>query len=117
MVTGNVEMDVTLHTSVVKRPTDGEDYLLVESVSVEVNAKSMGLNFTKLFKDKALSDNLNAVLNDNSKMLIQEFRNTVARSFEVVLNRFIPPIFELFPYRMFFADGSDEETTTASVEK
>lgn len=101
-------MDVTLHTSVVTRPADNEDYLHVDSVTVAVNARSMGLNFTNLFKDKALSDNMNAVLNDNSKLLIPEFRPSMARSFEVVLKQFIPPIFERFPYRQFFADDSQQ---------
>lgn len=106
-------MHVTLHTSVVTRPTDGEDFLKVDSVSVEVNAQTMKLNFTNLFKDKALSDNMNSVLNDNSKMLIQEFRPSIAHSFEVVLNSFIPPIFERFPYRMFFADGFQQGSVSA----
>lgn len=102
---------MTLHTSVDTRSINGkdEDYLHVDSVSVAVNAQSMDLNFTNLFKDKALSDNMNSVLNDNSQLLIQEFRPSIAHSFEVVLNKFIPPIFERFPYRMFFEDVSLEQ--------
>lgn len=106
-------MDVTLHTSV--KTIDNEDYLEVESVTVEVNAKTMTVNFTNLFHDRALSDNMNAVLNDNSKLLIQEFRPSIKHSFEVVLNQFIPPIFQKFPYRRFFADGDAGDSVDHSM--
>lgn len=100
-------MKVILHTSVQTHADDNEDYLHVNSVSVAVNAKHMHINFTNLFNDKAISDNMNALINENSDVLIQEFRPSIARSFQGVLTEFIPPIFEKFPYRMFF-DGGHE---------
>lgn len=62
------------------------------------------VNFTNLFNDKELSDNMNLVMNQNANILYPETKHSFGVARGKILRDFLNPVFAMFPYRMFFAD-------------
>lgn len=94
-------MNVTLRTAVVER--SGEDYLQIKGSNMLVDMSGMHMSFDNLLNDATLSDGVNAMLNENQHLLINELRVAMGRAFERPVVRIAGPLFERFPYREFFA--------------
>lgn len=102
MLAVDLEMRVRFHTDVETR--ENEDYLKLKKVSLNITCKKMYTDFEQLFKDKALNDNVSAVLNDNSELVFNELRKEFGRARGIIVRNLLAPMFEKFPYRMMFAD-------------
>lgn len=107
-------MNVTLRTAVVER--SGEDYLQIKGSSMLVDMSGMHMSFSNLLNDATLSDGVNAMLNENQHLLINELRVAIGRAFEKPLVRIAGPLFERFPYREFFATDDVVNDTNGNAQ-
>lgn len=98
-------MNVTLRTAVVER--SGEDYLQIKGSNMLVDMSGMHMHFSNLLNDATLSDGVNAMLNENQHLLINELRVAIGRAFERPLVRIAGPMFERYPYREMFTSDDD----------
>lgn len=57
-----------------------------------------------LFNNKALSDNMNAIFNENYQLIFKEVQAPIEESFEKILRDIIQPVFDKFPYKQLFAE-------------
>lgn len=62
------------------------------------------MNLDNLFNNKALSDNMNAIFNENHQLIFNEIQKPVEESFEKILRDIIQPVFDKFPYKNLFAE-------------
>lgn len=62
------------------------------------------MNMDNLFNNKALSDNMNALFNENYQLIFKEVQQPVEASFEKILLKLIQPVFDKFPYKELFAE-------------
>lgn len=95
-------MKVKFQTTVETR--NNEDYLKLEKVIMDITCKRMKNNFESLFQDKAISDNVNGVLNENHELIFQEMRKEFGNARGRIVRNLLAPVFERFPYRMMFAE-------------
>lgn len=62
------------------------------------------MNMDNLFNNKALSDNMNAIFNENYQLIFREVQAPVEESFERILLDIIRPVFDKFPYNQLFSE-------------
>lgn len=60
------------------------------------------MNFENLFNNKELSDNMNAVLNENSELLYKELQIPMENVVGSALQKIFKPVGESFSYDDFF---------------
>lgn len=95
-------MDVKFHTAVESR--NGDDYLKLNKVGLSITCRKMRNNFDNLFKDKAISNNVNNVLNESSELIFSEIRGAFGEARGKIVRNLLAPVFDKFPYRMLFAE-------------
>ncbi|KAJ6635874.1 Protein takeout [Pseudolycoriella hygida] len=83
---------------------DGKDYLKIKSVDYKSSIKRLHMNMENLFNNKALSDNMNTIFNENYQLIFNEIQEPVEKSFENILLDVIQPVFDKFPYNEMFAE-------------
>lgn len=62
------------------------------------------MNMDNLFNNKALSDNMNAIFNENHQLIFKEVQPAIEETFEKILLDIIQPVFDKFPYKELFAE-------------
>lgn len=62
------------------------------------------MNMDNLFNNKVLSDNMNAIFNENYELIFKEVQEPIESSFEKILLDIIQPVFDKFPYKELFAE-------------
>lgn len=62
------------------------------------------MNMENLFNNKVLSDNMNAIFNENHQLIFKEVQQPIEESFEKILLKLIQPVFDKFPYKELFAE-------------
>lgn len=81
----------------------GRQYIRTDKFKLDFTTQKFGLHFTNLFNgDKALGDNMNRFVNENSNDILAELKPSISLAleqiFEIVLNR----IFAKVPYAELF---------------
>lgn len=61
------------------------------------------MHLDNLFNNKVLSDNMNAIFNENHQLIFKEVQPSIEESFEKILRDIIQPVFDKFPYSDLFA--------------
>lgn len=61
------------------------------------------MHLDNLFNNKALSENMNAIFNENHQLIFKEVQPSIEESFEKILRDIIQPVFDKFPYNELFA--------------
>ncbi|KAH8384115.1 hypothetical protein KR009_012175, partial [Drosophila setifemur] len=83
----------------------GETYLDVTDVNVSLKPEATYYHFSNLFNgDKALGDNMNAFLNENSKAIQKETGPPIEKAFSTLYLGIIKNVFSSRPYAKFFAE-------------
>lgn len=95
-------MTIKLKTKVVSR--DGADYLQVNKVNMKIAVDRMHSNFENLFSELGLGENTNALMNEYQEQLFAEISGSFAKARSELLQAYIAPVFDRFPYRSFFAE-------------
>ncbi|KAG4065115.1 hypothetical protein HA402_007512 [Bradysia odoriphaga] len=80
------------------------DYLKINSIDYNSTIKGLRMNMDNLFNNKVLSDNMNAIFNENYELIFKEVQQPVEESFERILRDIIQPVFDKFPYNELFAE-------------
>lgn len=57
-----------------------------------------------LFNNKLLSDNMNAILNENGPLILKELEEPVQQAVSKIFLGLIQPVFDKFPYNELFAE-------------
>ncbi|KAH8372557.1 hypothetical protein KR200_002625, partial [Drosophila serrata] len=84
---------------------DGETYLDVTKFKLSLKPAATSYLFTNLFNgDKALGDNMNAFLNENSEAIYQETSQSTDRAFGELLHSLVKGVFAHRPYAKLFAE-------------
>lgn len=90
----------------------------VESIFVELIGQFVNfrfrVNFENLFNNKELSDNMNAVLNENSDILFQGLQIPIQNVLGDALVKIFSPVNEMLPYSAFFADWTSKIKMTVN---
>jgi len=103
-VTLNLEnLDISLKFLTTKVERDGKTYMQIERSKFSYDVTGANVNFTNLFNgDKALGDNMNAFLNINWRILLDELKKPITISFADVFKNLLNEMFEKTPYDEFF---------------
>lgn len=103
-VTLNLEnLDISLKFLTAKVERDGKTYMHIERSKFSYDVTSANVNFSNLFNgDKALGDNMNAFLNVNWRILLDELKKPITTSFAEVFKNLMNDMFEKTPYDEFF---------------
>lgn len=64
----------------------------------------MHMNFSNIFKDKQLSDNINNIFNENHQLMFTEIRQSLGKVRGKFMLKYMEPLFSAFPYRTLFAN-------------
>jgi hypothetical protein len=105
---GNIKLelqnlDITLKFLTKKVVKNGKIFMEIEKSKFSYDVTGGKVNFTNLFNgDKALGDNMNAFLNENWKILLEELRKPISTSFSEVFKNLMNKAFEGGPYEEFF---------------
>lgn len=105
---GNIKMelqnlDFTMKFLTKKIERNGKIYMEVEKSKFNFEVSGAKVNFSNLFNgDKALGDNMNAFLNENWRILLDELKKPIGVSFSEVFKSLMNKIFEKNPYEDFF---------------
>lgn len=75
-----------------------------QTTFIEEHIFRLHMNMENLFNNKALSDNMNAIFNENYQLIFKEVQKPVEESFEKILRDIIQPVFDKFPYNELFAE-------------
>ncbi|XP_013114230.1 protein takeout-like [Stomoxys calcitrans] len=81
---------------------DGETYMKPDKFYLHLEPQGVIVNFNNLYNDKALSDNMNKILNENIKEIYPEIANFVDKGFASIVRKVITKIFATYPYEKFF---------------
>lgn len=97
------DLDVTagLDWKLVKRK--GEEYAQVASHQVDFTTSKFSLSLTGLFNgDKALNDNMNAILNDSWRDVLKDLKPSISDTVGEIIRFTLNNIFDIIPYDQFF---------------
>ncbi|EDW98795.1 protein takeout [Drosophila yakuba] len=84
---------------------NGETYLDVTDLKITMKPESSHYHFSNLFNgDKALGDNMNVFLNENSEAIYKETAKAIDRSFSKLYLGVVKGVFSKLPYAKLFAD-------------
>ncbi|NP_001298175.1 protein takeout-like precursor [Stomoxys calcitrans] len=81
---------------------DGETYMKPDKFYLRLEPQDVIVNFNNLYNDKALSENMNKILNENIKELYAEISPFVDRGFTAIVRKVITKVFATYPYEKFF---------------
>lgn len=116
--TENVKIHVTLTTTVDTR--DGKDYLNLDEIVVKMEPAKyfhlnlfkiqistkiqfrVKINFENLFNQKDLSDNMNAVLNENADLVYKELQIPIEKVVGDALKKIFTPVCKVVSYNDLF---------------
>ncbi|KAH8232393.1 hypothetical protein KR032_005357, partial [Drosophila birchii] len=106
-ISGSGDSNITMILKLSGKPLvkDGETYLDVTDLKFSLKPAATSFAFTNLFNgDKALGDNMNAFLNENSEIIYQETSASINKAFEQVYLELIKGVFAHRPYAKLFAE-------------
>ncbi|XP_013113936.1 protein takeout-like [Stomoxys calcitrans] len=81
---------------------DGETYMKLDKFYLHLEPQEVIVNFNNLYNDKALSDNMNHILNENMKDLYPEMAEHVDKGFSNIVRKVLMRVFAKYPYNKFF---------------
>lgn len=82
---------------------NGKEYIQTEKFKLEFETSKFSLHFTNLFNgDKALGDNMNTFLNENSQDILNELKPSITSALEQILEAIINRIFAKVPYKELY---------------
>lgn len=81
---------------------DGKQYLKIKEFKLKMDVKKVINNYENLFNDKTLSDNMNAIMNQNWKEFHDQASGPVVKSIGNDIKKMIARVFETKPYEEFF---------------
>lgn len=105
---GNIKLelqnlDVTLKFLTKKVERNGKKFMEVERSKFSYDVTGAKVHFTNLFNgDKVLGNNMNAFLNENWRISLDELRKPIGTSFSEVFKNLLNKVFEGSPYDEFF---------------
>ncbi|KAH8335544.1 hypothetical protein KR074_005127, partial [Drosophila pseudoananassae] len=83
---------------------NGETYLDVDDLKLSIKPESVHFYFGNLFNgDKALGDNMNVFLNENSQAIYQETSPAIEKAFGEKFMKIVKDLFSKHPYAKFYA--------------
>lgn len=98
-----LNLDVTLKFLTKKVEKNGKIFMEIEKAKFGFDVTGAKVNMSNLFNgDKALGDNMNAFLNENYRILLDELRKPIGVSFSEVFKNLLNKVFEGGPYEEFF---------------
>lgn len=78
---------------------DNKYYIQTEKFKIDYDPKGIKLHFSNLFNgNKALGDNMNQFLNENSREILRELKPTISQSVKNLLKNIINDIFRDISY-------------------
>jgi len=84
---------------------NGEIYLDVTNFKITMKPESTHYHFSNLFNgDKALGDNMNVFLNENSEAIYKETASAIDKSFSQLYMGIVKGVFSKLPYSKLFAE-------------
>ncbi|XP_017080003.2 uncharacterized protein LOC108113805 [Drosophila eugracilis] len=97
---------------------NGEIYLDVTDLKIAMKPESIHYHFSNLFNgDKALGDNMNVFLNENSEAIYKETASSINRSFGEFYLGIVKGVFSKWPYAKLFAPEYIQLCFPASIMK
>nr|BAN20955.1 conserved hypothetical protein [Riptortus pedestris] len=99
------DLDVTagLDWKLVKRK--GGEFAHVASEQVDFTTSKFSLSLTGLFNgDKALNDNMNAILNESWREVLNDLKPSISDTVGQIIRFTLNNIFDVIPYDQFFPD-------------
>lgn len=82
---------------------DGKVYLKIKKFNMKMDVKKVINNYENLFNDRILSENMNALLNENWKEFHNEASVPVVKSIGSDIKKMMSKVFATKPYEEFFA--------------
>lgn len=83
---------------------DGEDYLEIESVKVEMSLQKMSMDLKDNLNENVIVGTINQVLNDNWRDIFYELKPDFEMNIGEVIKSLIAPVFHTIPYKSLFAE-------------
>lgn len=84
---------------------DGETYMKIEQIEMEVKPRLLVMNIENLFNgDKELGENMNRVLNENWKDLYNEIRPQFSKAFGGLIRKVFNQVFATYPYKKLLTE-------------
>lgn len=100
--TEGVDVVQQINANVVTR--DGEDYLEIESVKVEMTLQKMSIDLKDNLNENVIVGTFTQVLNENWRDIFNELKPDFEKSIGNVIKLLIAPVFHAIPYRSLFAE-------------
>lgn len=83
---------------------DGEDYLEIESVKVEMTLQKMSIDLKDNLNENVIVGTISQVLNENWRDIFNELKPDFEKNIGDVIKSLIAPVFHAIPYRSLFAE-------------
>ncbi|XP_017773237.1 PREDICTED: protein takeout-like [Nicrophorus vespilloides] len=81
---------------------NGKEYLKTEITELTVDIKTLNFNLSNLFKDQALTDNTNKVINENIHDLYNELRPIIVDAIKAIVRNPVKNIMDGYPFDVLF---------------
>lgn len=81
---------------------DGKTFMKIKNFKLKIDVKQVINNYENLFNDKILSENMNALLNQNWKEFHSAVSGPIIKSIEKDIRNILSKVFEAKPYEEFF---------------
>jgi len=96
----NVDVDLGMDLRYYKKK--GVDHFMVSKYKVNFTGDGLTINLENLLKDKTLSDNMNVVLNENWKDVLEELRPAISETIGEIIKLTINQASEVVPFDELF---------------
>lgn len=84
---------------------NGKEYIQTDKFKLDFDTAKFSLHFSNLFNgDKALGDNMNTFLNENSRDILNELKPAITSALEQIFETIINRIFAKVPYKELYLE-------------
>lgn len=97
-----VEVNLKLIANVVNR--DGDDYLDLQKVNVDLKIKKMTVDIKDNLNDNLIMSTVNQVMNDNWREIFDEMKPDFEKFISETYKEVVKPVFDRVPYKNFFSE-------------
>ncbi|XP_014280225.1 protein takeout [Halyomorpha halys] len=99
----DLDVEAGLDWKLIKRK--GSEYAHISRDRVDFTTSRFKLSLTGLFGgDKALSDNMNQILNDNWREVLDDLKPSISGTVGEIIKFTLNNIFDMIPYELFFPE-------------
>lgn len=102
MFAEGVDVNLKLLGPVVSR--DGDDYLDIQNIIVDLKTKKMSVDIKDALNDNIIMSTINQVMNENWRDIFEEMRPDFEKFIGDTLKEVIKPMFDTVPYKNFFVE-------------